>query len=423
MRIKSLQLADIGPFVETTIEFPPGGNPELADVYLLVGQNGCGKTTALHGIATMLDPGSTTHLRWDQRFMKLGRAQLRVDVDGAEQLAEWSLSHATRGPFFYDALPSLNEWRRSLNGDLASTPLSWAAFAYSGLRNFEHVVVSSISEQAGSPLQGSLGFFNSANTQALAQWIANQQFKRLKALDARLHDRARSIEESIQRIEAAVRDVVGVDFRFHTTVDDLNVRAELNGAVVDFGLLPEGVKSIVSWIADLLMRLDRTPWTDNLPVHQREFLLLLDEIDVHLHPAWQRKLLPVVQKLFPRAQIIASTHSPFVVASLADGAVIELRLDANGKSTAQPPVRAPLSLSYSATLRELFGITSDFDLETEKALKDFQETRTRVLKGEPGARLELERRANELKSRGEEVAQVVQFELNQLARSQRPAGS
>jgi hypothetical protein len=370
----------------------------------------------------MLDPQSTTHLRWSHRLTNEGVAKLVAKVDGADEVAEWSLNRALTWQVVRPELPSLEQWRQAVNGRV-DQPLAWAAFAYSGLRNFEHVQVNSIAEQTGAPLQGSLSFFHSANTQVLAQWIANQQFKRLKAVDGGLVERARSIGESIRRIEDAIRDVVGVDFRFHTTVDDLNVRAEMNGAVVDFGLLPEGVKSIVSWIADLLMRMDRTPWKDNLPVHEREFLLLLDEIDVHLHPAWQRKLLPVVQKLFPRAQIIASTHSPFVVASLADGAVIELRLDANGKSTAQAPVRAPLSMSYSATLRELFGITSDFDLETEKALRDFQDVRTRVLKGDAGAQLELERRAADLKTRGEEVAQVVQFELNQLARSQRPAGS
>jgi hypothetical protein len=44
------------------------------------------------------------------------------------------------------------------------------------------------------------------------------------------------------------------------------------------------------------MRLDRIPWHNNTPVLQRQFLLLLDEIDIHLHPAWQRKVLPLVQR-------------------------------------------------------------------------------------------------------------------------------
>jgi hypothetical protein len=41
----------------------------------------------------------------------------------------------------------------------------------------------------------------------------------------------------------------------------------------------------------------------------------LDEVDIHLHPEWQWKVLPFVQRLFPNSQIFASTHSPFVVSS------------------------------------------------------------------------------------------------------------
>ncbi|MBK7937436.1 MAG: ATP-binding protein [Lewinellaceae bacterium] len=51
-------------------------------------------------------------------------------------------------------------------------------------------------------------------------------------------------------------------------------------------------------------------WENDTPVFERNFILFLDEIEVHLHPAWQRKILPAVQKLFPNAQIFISTHSP-----------------------------------------------------------------------------------------------------------------
>jgi ABC-type dipeptide/oligopeptide/nickel transport system ATPase component len=54
MRIDSLYLKDIGPFEEVTIDFPAGTNPELADVYLLTGENGCGKSTVLYAIASLL---------------------------------------------------------------------------------------------------------------------------------------------------------------------------------------------------------------------------------------------------------------------------------------------------------------------------------------------------------------------------------
>ena len=98
--------------------------------------------------------------------------------------------------------------------------------------------------------------------------------------------------------------------------EPLNVGLKINDEELEFDVLPDGVKSIISWIADLLMRLDRLKWKDNINILDRNFILLLDEIEVHLHPAWQRKILPVVQKLFKNAQIFIATHSPFVVGSI-----------------------------------------------------------------------------------------------------------
>jgi hypothetical protein len=48
---------------------------------------------------------------------------------------------------------------------------------------------------------------------------------------------------------------------------------QVDGTVLDFGMLPDGLKSIVSWVSDLLMRLDETPWVNDTPVLERSFLL------------------------------------------------------------------------------------------------------------------------------------------------------
>ena len=84
-------------------------------------------------------------------------------------------------------------------------------------------------------------------------------------------------------------------------------------------------------MADLLMLIDRVKLEYDTPVFERNFILFLDEIEVHMHPAWQRKILPAVQKLFPNAQIFISTHSPFVVGSV-DGAWIHKLVKPNGDS-------------------------------------------------------------------------------------------
>ncbi|MCK5522118.1 MAG: AAA family ATPase [Thiomargarita sp.] len=96
---------------------------------------------------------------------------------------------------------------------------------------------------------------------------------------------------------------------------------------LEFEVLPDGLKSIISWLSDLFMRMDRIPWLDDCRILERRFILFLDEIEIHLHPIWQRKILPVIQKLFPNAQIFVSSHSPFIVASVSDAYVYKFRLE------------------------------------------------------------------------------------------------
>lgn len=437
MRIDSLHLEGVGPFENTTIEFPKGTRDDLADVYLLVGQNGCGKTTALHVLAQLLNPAAAQVLHAERRFRSPNSLAIAVS-DEFKWLARRrhdGLPASETGLLLDDELdrvgffgpqtnvdPVVRDWRNWRRG--VRLNLSFAAFGYAGSRTMDEVRVTTIHELTDSPIDGALHFHATANSQMLAQWVANQEYQRLRLENAGETIRAAAVAESVKRIERAIQEIISTEFRFFTGLDDLNVRVKMGDSIVDFDLLPEGLKSISSWLSDLLMRLERMQWRDSTPIHMRSFLLLLDEIDVHLHPAWQRKMLPAVQRLFPNAQIIASTHSPFVVASLADGAVIELTLDEKGRSRAERPVSAPLEMSYSQTMRRLFGIESDFDVETEKLFKELQATATKVLKGESGAREELDRRATELKSRGEEIAQLVQFELNQLNRlTPRPTGT
>jgi predicted ATP-binding protein involved in virulence len=446
MRMERVYLKMVGPFDEVTIEFPPGKDPAMADVYLLTGPNGCGKSTVLYAIAAALGGG----------MQSLGRDFVSPRLRGAESLAvaeiqdpeakTGSIRYAV-GPYVDPKMPPVADpfaagsartipfvdsegasvyYFSQHDQDTAygrrATPLfelprfAWVAFAYAGLRPVDDVVLTSIEEPKSSPFKNSLSFTSTVDTRALANWIASQQFKRFKAKEAGRIDRAEQLARSISDIERIIAEIVeDPTFAFVTTDEDNNVRIRREGKVIDLGLLPDGVKSIVSWIADLLMRLDRIPWIDETPPMQRPFLLLLDEIDIHLHPAWQRKVLPIVQRMFPNAQIIASTHSPFVVASAADAHIIALGVK-DGVSTVESNEPSQLGVSYSAVLRSIFGITSEFDVDTERRFQEFHEAKARLFGGEASARADLDRLAAELGQRGEEVGQLIAIELRQLDR-------
>ena len=441
MRIDSLYLKDVGPFDEVTIDFPKGTNPALADVYLLTGENGCGKSTVLYAIASLV-----------------GKAQLGRDLVARRFRSEGSLvatrldSGAVhgRGPGHRDAkfIPAVpnpydhgselsyagridgNYYSFKDTDDLCdfvrateylqhtrTTRFSWGAFAYSGTRHTTEVTVAELREPAGTAFTNALDFVNSQDWDRFMYWIAGQFFRLLKAQANDESARAAELRAGITAIENVVSKIVDADFRFKMPVEDNNVRAVVDGRELAMDLLPTGLQSIVSWVADLLVRLERTPWVNDTPILKRPFLLLLDEIDIHLHPAWQRRILPMVAELFPNAQIIASTHSPFVVASAGEDARI-IRFEVkDGRSTLDPTKRgAQAGTSVSAVLADVFGIKTEFDIDTEEKLEKFSQAKRAILEGTSSDREGLRALGREIAARGEELSSIIGFELRQLDR-------
>ncbi len=89
--------------------------------------------------------------------------------------------------------------------------------------------------------------------------------------------------------------------------------------------MSDGYQATLSWIADLLghavLELDEEADPEEL-----EGIVLLDEIDLHLHPTWQRRIVPLLRQVFPKLQFIVTTHSPLVLASFDREEIIALKL-------------------------------------------------------------------------------------------------
>jgi predicted ATP-binding protein involved in virulence len=90
--------------------------------------------------------------------------------------------------------------------------------------------------------------------------------------------------------------------------------------------LSDSFRSIFVVVADLLLRLSlSTPRKED--VLQQEAVCMIDEIDAHLHPKWQERVIPGLRALFPRVQFIATTHSPIVIASVEPHQIFRLSLE------------------------------------------------------------------------------------------------
>ncbi|MFL6195235.1 MAG: AAA family ATPase [Thermoanaerobaculia bacterium] len=118
--------------------------------------------------------------------------------------------------------------------------------------------------------------------------------------------------------------------------------------------LSDGYQAMLSWVADLLGHalLDLNGSAD--PQELRG-IVLLDEIDLHLHPTWQRKIVPLLRRIFPKLQFIVNSHSPLVLAGFEREEIILLKFE-DGKVVQDPAPIEPGVLTASEILTNFFDV-------------------------------------------------------------------
>jgi hypothetical protein len=119
--------------------------------------------------------------------------------------------------------------------------------------------------------------------------------------------------------------------------------------------LSQGYQSIIAWLADVVGQV-LLEAGESVDAAEMEGLVLIDEIDLHLHPTWQVRLIPALKKVFPRLQFIATTHSPMVLPGLAADEVYILAQDKEGNVTAEQSSQSPALLTGSELFSAFFEI-------------------------------------------------------------------
>ncbi|HCL4437463.1 TPA: AAA family ATPase [Clostridium botulinum] len=92
--------------------------------------------------------------------------------------------------------------------------------------------------------------------------------------------------------------------------------------------LSGGYKAILSIVSDIAKRL-ATANPDSLNPLEEQGIILIDELDLHLHPKWQKTIANDLKRTFPNCQFIVTTHSPFIIQSLNKEEVINIEKDCN----------------------------------------------------------------------------------------------
>lgn len=177
--------------------------------------------------------------------------------------------------------------------------------------------------------------------------------------------------------------------------------------------LSEGFKSTFVWLFDMILRIVETAGnlqsTNHIPG-----IVLLDEVDLHLHPSWQRTILPALEDTFPNVQFIVTSHSPFVAQSIKADKLISLEWEDEQVKVVYKDTST--ERSYGGMVREVFGIRSQFSERTAKDLTTFKGLQADIRKGNQYDEQSFKELVIDIAGRGAELEEVMRNEIYNLER-------
>ena len=365
MRVAGAFLRDFEPFADQSLEFPDKPEAGLAEVHFFVGQNGTGKTRLLSLLAAAW--GNAEEL------------QYRTDKTSSAVVADSAIEGNTRFRYF-------NQQGATIEGLYVHftkiapfpggsilpifDPNKNVAMAFRSVPSLEDQKVTPMGEVKWGDRKGFLKFsHHSTESVQICQSLANLKI-RMGIVSSDPKDRT---VRMVHAFDQAIKNITDRDLLLTVNYvgKDFRLKAKWGGQEIGLKQLPDGLRSIVGWLASCMVKFDMLhPDIDN-PLEQ-PVTLLLDEPDAHLHPAWQRKLIPAVQKLLPNAQIFIATHSPFVVSSVNHGWIHVFQADKQGIVKILPAQACSQGDSYVDVVEDILGVHEEFDPETEKLLQEFR---------------------------------------------------
>jgi hypothetical protein len=164
--------------------------------------------------------------------------------------------------------------------------------------------------------------------------------------------------------------VPGIDVRF-AGVDrkTWQVNVSINGAVVSIDQVSQGTSSVFGWVGALLQRMYEIHGTGR-DIRQLPAVVLIDEIDAHLHPEWQQRIVRTLSEQFGAVQFVASTHSPLIVGELERHQIFRMERGYDGEVAGNHPLHPVRGQGVAGLLTgEMFGLSSTVDTATQELLE------------------------------------------------------
>lgn len=161
------------------------------------------------------------------------------------------------------------------------------------------------------------------------------------------------------------------------------------GVIVPFRSLSDGYRNVIRIVLDIATRMCiLNPYQKEKALENTPGIVLIDEIDLSLHPTWQKRILRTLREIFPKVQFICATHSPFIIQSLGDGELmsldqeIESKYSGEGIEDISEEIMGVEMPQYSEKKRKMYLVAKEYmeAVQEGKNETDLEELRVRLMR-------------------------------------------
>lgn len=371
----SLSVVEVRCFgPEQRLSLADGDRP--AKWTVILGENGVGKTTILQCVWALApyveDPRPPRYLVSHPRGLTAptlslalrrsteSRMWIRADIGLGEPLTSGKLGTLARVSISSDR-PSLislhNQYPAAANV---------LCCGYGALRRSAEASV-----EAGVPNHSAASLFSDdATLISGSEWLLRADYAARSTSDERAAMRRDKVRAALIDLLPDVSDIRPAGLDEQPPRPRLDVQTPYGW--VPMRALSLGYRSMIAWIVDLASRMFAA-FPDSADPLAEPAIALVDEIDLHLHPRWQREITTHLDRLFPNVQFIVTAHSPLVVqgAGVTNVAVLR-RIDDHVEILNDPEEVRGWRVDQILT-SDLFGLRSARPVEVEKLLERQQE--------------------------------------------------
>lgn len=370
MRIQRIEYMNYRGLGDGHIDFEP-------DMTVIVGENGAGKTSVLKSVSIAIswivsrlraDKGVGTYIDEESITNGSHHAQITALFDEIDSITIPNKAKpgiTKRFALQIDALRAYAAERRSAF-EQTNFKVTAPVFAFYGVKRAVIDIPLRTKDNEFSLMSAYEDCLNGrANFRNFFIWFRNQE-----DYENEVRSRIAEGETFSSRELDAFRKALSIcmpDYRnIHVRRHPLRMVIEKNGQALQVSQLSDGEKIYLALIGDLCQRLVLANPVLEDPL-QGNGIVLIDEIDLHLHPAWQSLISAKLRETFPNIQFIISTHSPHVINSVPDRSLRKM------EHATVVPTDPSYGLPSLIVLKDIMGLRNDEPLEVEQLKREVYE--------------------------------------------------